>query len=184
MTLNTATGSVTLPTPDSHAADSETMFMLYGLVRYLKPSLIIEAGTYMGHAACTMACALRDAEVDGEIWTADVKDYGAQANVDQNDLSAFVHVFQGDFGAMLAGPLKDRKARLAFIDSGLVVDPQPMPVMTNLRHTHVQLALGHMVSGGVMVIDDCAGTWDGVEEIRQLGLYLFKGRGMAIVQRG
>lgn len=168
---------------DGHSADEETLMLLYGLVRYLKPALIVEAGTYKGHAALTMGLALRDGGIDGAVWTADVKDYGAVQGVLQNDLQDYVQCYLGDFTAMLNGPLKDRTFRFAFIDSGLVADHSDK-VAPDIRSLHASVAYDLLAAGGVMVVDDMASEWTGVDEIRKRATMTLKtGRGMVLVQR-
>ena len=174
---------LTMPEPDGHASDLGMLHLLYGLVMYVRPALIIEAGTYKGHAAATMALALRDSGTDGEVWTADVKDYGARGYIAANGLSTFVHYYDGDFEAMLAGPLKDRRWRFAFVDSGLIVNGDT-PAEEDMRQRHLAAAKQGLVTGGVIVVDDAASTgWNGAKALREeAGIYLANGRGVALVQ--
>jgi len=174
---------LTMPFMDGHAADSETLLMLYALVRYVRPALIVEAGTYRGHAACVMGAALRDGKIDGEVWSADVVDYGAAKSVEQNGLQDFVHIYHGDFGAMLEGPLKNRLWRMAFVDSGITVDQSQDTTPPDVRSGHVALAKSRLASGGLLIVDDMAGDWTGVEALRHdAAIYLSQGRGIVLDQ--
>ena len=175
-----------LPGLDSASAESGALHILYGLVLYLRPALIVEAGTYRGHASCVMGGALRDGGIDGEVWTADVEGYDATETVERNGLVDHVRLFHGDFVDMLDGPLGSRRPRIAFIDSGAVYaeDGQMLPCEPGLRIRHVRAALRAVAPRGLVVVDDASGQWDGVEGLRgQASLYLSQGRGLAIVQR-
>lgn len=173
-----------LPGLDGDACDMDTLHFLYGLVGYLRPSLIVEAGTYRGHGSSVMGEALRANKIDGEVWSADVEGYDAAQTVTQNDLQDYVTLYRGDFKAMLDGPLVHRKIRMAFVDSGRVVLNDGEKVADDVRSTHVWAAYERLAPGGVVVVDDMNGQWVGVEDIRQrASVYLTTGRGMAIVQR-
>jgi predicted O-methyltransferase YrrM len=172
---------ITIAASDGHSADPETLHLLYGLVRYMRPSLVVEAGTYQGHATCAMAGAMRDAEIEGEVWSADIEDYGAAKAVTENGLDEWVRLCHGDFGEMLSGSLARRKWRLAFVDSGLVVG-KDVTVPSNVRATHAMLAFNGLATRGLMMVDDAAGEWDGVESLRGNGIYLPTGRGLILVQ--
>lgn len=167
---------------DGHACDTDTLHLLYALVRYYKPSIIVEAGTYMGSAACVMGQAMKDLGLDGQVWTADIKDYGAAGVVEKNGLQDYVTIYQGDFLDMLNGHLMHHNFRMAFIDSGLTNDDTA--VMTNVRFTHAEAAFERLKKGGVLVVDDMTGQWDGVETIKgHAGINLLTGRGLSLVQK-
>ena len=168
-----------LPPLDGHAAEDATLHLLHGLVLLLRPALIVEAGTYKGHAACVMGKALRDSQTDGEVWTADVTDHGAQECVTRNGLGRWVHCYHGDFGDMLA-TLAGRTWRLAFIDSGPTFEVE---APQNIRTTHAQAAYDGLGPEGMMVIDDVWGEWIGVETWRARGFVIPGGRGVALVGR-
>ena len=171
-----------LPGLDGHSAEDATLYLLFGLVKSMRPSLIVEAGTYMGHATTIMAAAMREAGIDGELWSADPMDYGALKVVEQNGLTDFVHLYRGDFNEMLEGPLKDRSFRMAFIDSG---PSSTFQTADDIRHHHCEAARKRLKAGGLMIVDDASGQWVGVEEIRdQASLYLAPGRGLALIQNG
>lgn len=172
---------ISLPGLDGSSAEVPMLYILYGLVRQLKPSLIVEAGTYMGHATTIMAAALRDEKLDGEVWSADPVDYGAQKVLDDNGLSGYAKLYRGDFADMLNGPLAGRNARLAFIDSGPVHGS--IETLTSIRIMHFNAALNRVRSDGLLVVDDAVGDWVGVEHVRNLpGIYLPQGRGLKLVQ--
>lgn len=179
-----ASKELMMPVLDGHAADEPTLKLLYALVLLHRPALVVEAGTYQGHAAGVMGMAMRDAGIDGEVWTADIKDYGAWANMVDNQLTNIVTCFAGDFQDMLEGPLKGRKIRMAFIDSGLTVhttgDELYEPAV---RVRHTQVAVTNISPGGLIIVDDMSGDWVGVEEVRKrCNILLTHGRGLGLVQ--
>lgn len=171
--------ALVMPGLDGHAGAEETLGLLYWLVRIIRPALVVEAGTYMGHGACTMGRALKDAGVDGEVWSADTFDYGAQKSVEQNDLQDIVHLYRGDFCEMLE-KLAPRRMRFAFIDSGPTDQVGTAP---DIRLLHVEAGLKRMQSGGILVVDDASGQWTGVETIRMdASILMSQGRGLALYQ--
>lgn len=162
------------------------MHLLYSLVRYRKPTLIVEAGTYRGHATCAMALACKQNGV-GNVYSADIEDYRAADAIEANGLAEYVTLFHGDYGAMLE-QFNMRSIELAFIDSGPTVAPagETSPsVMSNIRFLHAEATGSRLAVGGMMVIDDMrTNEWYGAKELRETaGLYLNAGRGIAIVQR-
>lgn len=172
-----------LPSFDGDACDQETLHIVYAFTSYLKPALIVEAGTYRGHAACSMGSALRNGRIDGEVWTADIEGYDAAVSVAKNGLEAQIKLFRGDFTDMLDGPLKDRSIRMAFIDSGRVVI-DGIDVEQEIRSRHIQAVWPRLQVGGIMIVDDVNGNWKNVAGVRETAnILLTTGRGMAIVQR-
>ena len=62
---------------DGHSCEVECGELLWGLVRYLKPEIIVETGTYRGFAASCMALACRE-NARGHVWTIDYNEGQAQ----------------------------------------------------------------------------------------------------------
>lgn len=181
-------GKVSLPSFDGDGCDEATLVMLYAMVRYIRPALVIEAGTYRGAAACTTALAMKDGGIDGEIWTADVKGYDAEDIIRSNGMQDIVNLYRGDFVDMLNGPLLGRKARFAFIDSGKTVqlhgEEEDAGTPSNIRMTHLQAALKTLQIGGVVAVDDASGEWDHVDWVRaNAGVYIPNHRGLALFTR-
>ena len=172
---------LTLPALDSTAVDEAVLHVLYGLTAFLKPALVVEAGTYQGHSACIMGGALRGFDVDGEVWSADPVDFGAQAIVEQNDLGGIVKLYRGDFSEMLKTHLCHRQIRLAFIDSGPAngqtgTDP-------GMRFKHLEAVMPMMADGGLIVVDDTKGDWERVKDVRDMAtLNIMTRRGLSIIQ--
>lgn len=61
---------------DGTASEVEMGDLLYGLVRMLKPDLVVETGTYKGHSTWRIAEALHKNKM-GSVITCDIADYGA-----------------------------------------------------------------------------------------------------------
>jgi predicted O-methyltransferase YrrM len=59
-------------------SEVEVMEFLYGLVRLLKPALVVETGSYAGLTACTMAMACKDNR-QGKVVTCDVDSAAIEA---------------------------------------------------------------------------------------------------------
>lgn len=78
-------------------AEVETIEFLYGLVRLIKPRVVVETGTWHGHAACAMGEALR-ANGRGRLITLETDPESceiAQANIRTAKLSTLVEVVNG-----------------------------------------------------------------------------------------
>ncbi len=173
------------------ASEVAMLYWLYGLVFYMRPTLIVEAGTFEGHATIVMATALRDAKIPGLIYTADVDDYSVMPNCERNGVQDYVKPFWGDYCDLLDGPLAGRSIDLAFIDSGPCICKGEVPperlIEITMRSRHIKATLPRLAPNGVVVVDDMAAAddaWLGVKEFRDIaGLYLSAGRGMALLQR-
>jgi hypothetical protein len=167
--------------PDNTAAEPELLSLLFALVGYCRPAVIVEAGTYKGHATMAMAAALKHYKIRGRIWTADVQDYGQRDTVASNEMGHLVTCHIGDLEAMLerSGP-----PDFAFLDSGPTVDTTT-GVTTNhepgIRQRHFQAVRRVMAKGSLIVVDDTASEWIGREEIARAGITLLAGRGVTIV---
>lgn len=65
--------------PKDDSTDIGEKEFLYGLIRAIKPKVIVETGTHKGLTSCYMAAALKD-NGEGELYTADPFEWGAQGN--------------------------------------------------------------------------------------------------------
>lgn len=98
---------------DAAASEDEVGDFLYGLVRILKPKLVIETGCYLGYTSAKIAEAIKENEF-GRFETCDTQiSYVNAASAACNSWFASVHNCQG---IALIGSLDD--VDLAFIDSG------------------------------------------------------------------
>lgn len=66
--------------PQDDSADIGEKMFLYGLIRGINPSVVVETGTHRGKTSLYMAQALYDNEGDGHLHTADPFDWGARGN--------------------------------------------------------------------------------------------------------
>lgn len=51
--------------------EMESARLLYSLILLHRPNVVVETGTHQGYSATYVAAALRDAKIDGKIWTID-----------------------------------------------------------------------------------------------------------------
>ena len=172
---------VPIPGNDMTGAEAELLSLLYALVVYCRPHLIVEAGTYRGLGAVAMATAVRDHNMRAHVWTADVRDYGQAARMREHGVEHLVTCCQCDFTEMLTR--LPRVPDFAFVDSGAVVDEDG-----TLTNTEPALRLRHFQSltlapGGLIAVDDTASEWPGRDEIVKHGLTLPVGRGVTLVRR-
>ena len=95
--------SVECPNPklwsmyDGMATEMEVLQFLYALVQMLKPTVIVETGTYLGYGTAHLALAVKNNEV-GHVHTAE-PDPGIMSNarklLDRLRLSSYVSLFVG-----------------------------------------------------------------------------------------
>jgi len=160
-----------LPPLDSIATDPETLEFLQALVIYQHPTLIVEAGTYLGHFAILAARGVPDAIV----YTADTCPYEWPQFMEPN-----IRFYLGDFTEMLP-VLAPGTVDFAFIDSG---PPFKDAWENDVRLRHYEAVKPYMKAGGLIVSHDMNATdWSGAETIRaEAGLRLVGGRGITIRQ--
>jgi len=68
------TGSFLEPDGVTHTftnMEMESARFLYSLILLHRPKVVVETGTHQGYSATYVAAALRDARIDGKIWTID-----------------------------------------------------------------------------------------------------------------
>jgi len=171
------------PPFDSESVDIGLCHFLFGLVSLMKPRIVVEAGTYLGHSALVMARALRDAEPEGLVWTADVERYPEIDALLAQDVGSRIRFCEMDFAEMLRAHLAPRSVNLAFVDSGPV--PGKPGVPTTIRWDHYEAVKPYVAPQGIIVVDDVAKRdWAHCEDIRrEAKLVLPFARGVAIVQR-
>lgn len=160
---------------DTVASHPDTWDVLAMLVRALRPAVVVEAGTYRGHATFAMAEAMWSADIDGHIYTADVEDHDIWPTLDNAGLVDYVTYHHGRFEQMLEnvpGPIN-----IAFIDASEDATP-------DLRIRYVNAVVPRLAPHGVVVVDDATDDgWPGAEVLRKsCGLYLPLGHGLAIYQ--
>ena len=174
------------PPLDDTATDPETLEFLYHLIRYLKPRVIVESGTYMGHFTLVALAA----SPTSFLYTADPRQYytySAKEMAEQNGISTKRLVeFRGTFHEMLAEhPFLTEGVNLAFIDSGPpygdsdFVDPKE--ATHKIRWQDYQAVKNYMAYNGIIISHDMnACGWPGHKEILDEGILLPGGRGITM----
>lgn len=152
---------------DSCATDAASLGILFALIEYMKPRVVVEAGTYRGHFAVGAARILRGSRV----FTADIVRHETLPTL-PNLVS-----FRGDFVQMLDAEVQEFD--FAFVDSGPPPGSDP-----SIRLQHWRAAQARIDVGGIVVCHDTnALDWHGAEEIIESGVRLVGGRGLTIWQR-
>ncbi len=161
---------------DTTASHPETWGFLAEMVNATKAKVIVEAGTYRGHACLAMAEALWCAKQEGHIWSADIEDHHVGDVLEQTDLRDYVTLCLGDFKRMVEEYVTE-PIDLAFVDAS---DPDN----ALLRVETVAFLVPRMRKGGIIVVDDCANDeWPAAASLREYcNLYLPLGRGTCVFQ--
>jgi hypothetical protein len=150
---------------DNLASETELGEFLYGLVRMLKPALVVETGTYKGHTAFKLGRAVRD-NIYGKAVSCDIADQV----IERNNPPGLYPLFEFRLCSSLDLP-ELREADVVFSDSG---DHE-------IRKAEYQLTK----PGCVFVIHDCWGHTDkeplGQWVKDQGGLVFPAGRGFGIL---
>lgn len=147
-------------------ADNFSVLFLIGCAAMLDAKVIVEAGTYKGVFAGSLARAFPEATV----YTCDPEDYGVT-------FPANVRYFKGRFEDMLKeipGGID-----LAFIDAS---NPKTAECP---RLQYMVLALTRLRAGGIVAVDDTAAVdWPYVNTIRSMGHLVFPGHhGLTVIQK-
>ena len=160
---------------DTVSSHPELWDFLAVLVEATDAQLVVEAGTYRGHATFAMAEAMRQRGKGGHIYTSDVQDHGVVDVLDAVGLTS-VSFVQTRFEHMVNA--LDGEIDLAFIDASEIETP-------SLRIDYVNLLVPRMRSRGVIVVDDCADdAWPGAKILRDAcSMYLPLGRGTTVFQK-
>jgi predicted O-methyltransferase YrrM len=178
-TLRTFHGVLT--ETDEMASTSETVDLVSMLVNFVKPAVVVEAGTYRGHLTLAVANVLRITE-HGKIWSADTEDNFSPTLAciaDQHpNIAERIVFYQGDFLDMLRDiPEVD----FGYIDASSQENP-------HLRLDHANAVYDKLSPNGLIVVDDTASPdWGDARTFRQWadrdGLHLWANRGLTILQK-
>jgi predicted O-methyltransferase YrrM len=165
-----------LPVWDQEASAPEQVELLCALIRCQRPEILVEAGTYRGHAAYHIGKVLQSLDF-GHLHTADPVPNGQMAT-----LSGFKRVtfYPRDFLKVLEGiPAVD----FAYIDAS----DHSKPGGAGLRWLHFEAVRAKLRPGGIICVDDTAADdWnDGegglsVHRIRDLCLNFTFLRGLSV----
>jgi predicted O-methyltransferase YrrM len=160
---------------DSTASHPDMWDFLASLVLATNAKVIVEAGTYKGHATFAMAESLALAKREGMIYTADVVDHDIGEVLQEAGLSRFVQFYEMRFEEMLKDI--DEPIDLAFVDASETENAR-------LRLDYVELLIPKLSPNGVIVVDDSTDDeWPGAKALRDACcLYLPVGRGITLFQ--
>ena len=155
--------------------ETETLHFLYGLLKYMQPKVIVEAGTCRGD----FTVLARHACPEAEIYTADIFKHKWIA-----DLENLAMFFLGDFAKMLQEQLTDREIDFAFIDSGPPPTLLPPQLEVGVRSRHYYAVKPYMRVGGIIAVHDTEKTdWSGAFSIiEDADIRLNRGRGLSLRQ--
>lgn len=157
---------------DTVATDKESLNFLFGLLNYIKPKVIVEAGTYKGHFAVGAARLLPDSH----IYTADIN-----VHADLPELPNLTF-YRGDFVDMLNE--YQLGFDFAFIDSGPPPNVFEDPDIRTIRSQHWEVAkkLAHVY--GLLVCHDMVqNSWHGGIEIAGESVRLWGGCGLSLWEK-
>lgn len=142
---------------DTQSTEDEYLHLLYTLVYCLKPTNILETGSFKGYGTCMMAKALarnREREVpedwkpEGQIWAIEKEPKAAEwtrAMLRQNNLAGWATIFESDSVEFLSTATLNFSFDFAFFDS-----------LLSLRCKELALCLdrGFLKSGAFFAIHD------------------------------
>jgi predicted O-methyltransferase YrrM len=169
---------VPFPPLDLTATDVGSLVLLGSLCFYTEARIIVEAGTYRGHAAILMARAAIRCRSDYQLYTADPYNWGQVEAIAATGIPG-ISVFLEDFEETLARVTEP--IDFAFIDSG-PAGGQPVP--SDIRWTHYNAVKPKMRPGGLVVVHDTLATdWSHRNDIAaEATIVLPFGRGLTIYQ--
>lgn len=165
---------------DEMASEPASVDLLCMLTAFIRPMVVVEAGTYAGHAALAMANVLRHVNPEGKVYTSDVVDsVSGLLKKSAAFLAPYVEFYHGDFVDMLH--TVPGEIDLAYIDASDAREP-------NLRMRHASAVWPRMRPGGLVLVDDTESKdWAGAKVFRDWakcgGLHLTQQRGLTIIQR-
>ncbi len=153
----------------------KTLHFLYGLLHYLQPAVIVEAGTCRGD----FTILARHACPEATIYTADI--FKHKWIDDLSNIAAFFH---GDFEKMLQEYLQGIEIDFAFIDSGPPPHLLPPQFEAGVRQRHYNVVMPYMAKGGVVAVHDTGTTdWKGAQTIiDDADMHFNSGRGLVLKQ--
>lgn len=159
---------------DYEASDPANVDLACMLVNFIRPKVVVEAGTYKGHFAFAVANILRQYG-EGKVYTADPTDRVTALFDLVPFLLPHLHYHQGDFLEML----KDVPDPIdfAYIDASSKENPR-------MRMEHMKTVYPRLNDGGLILIDDTEGDWDDAWRFRdRADIHLGQHRGLTIIQR-
>ena len=165
----------TVDAKEGGGTETETLHFLYGLLHYMQPKVIVEAGTcrgdftIMAHTACPDA-GIHTADIFKHKWIDDLEEYG--------------RFFKGDFEKMLQESFRGVEIDFAFIDSGPPPILLPPQHEAGVRIRHYNAVLLYMRTGGIIATHDTGKTdWTGAASIvADASIHLNCGRGLSLRQ--
>jgi len=98
------------------AVELEVGEFLHGIVRMLKPDVIVETGTHKGFCALMMAKALEQ-NGDGHLHTVDLTDHGVKAMFERFKVSQRVTFYKARSTDVLQSMPKNRKLDFLWLDA-------------------------------------------------------------------
>lgn len=167
-----------LPEIDEMASAPATIDLLAMLTSFMQPKVVVEAGTYRGHAALAVANVMR-AYDSGHLYTADVYDNFSATLADIPILQPYITWWHGDYLAMLEQV--PGEIDLAYIDAS---DPND----SNLRLEHAGRTYARLAPGGLLLADDTGSPdWREAKLFRvwaqSSGIHLTQRRGLTFIQK-
>ena len=125
------------PAWDRMAIDQGVPYLLGALVSALQPRIVVEAGTYKGHAALSIASTLK-AIKRGHLHTADPIEQNVTALFQKNDLTEYATYHLATYEDMLERVAPYGGVDLAFVDASGSPEDRTM----RMRHpNHDETAL-------------------------------------------
>lgn len=169
-----------LPFPTAWAVETGTSFLLYALVRRLRPRIVIEMGVGNGHSSYYILRALQ-ANGDGRLYSFDiVKEAGTLLSDDERRLWEFRLVHRQREARSLEAHLADLpRADLCFHDAGHGYLAQ---------YLEFARLYEHLAEGGTLVLDDVDASYGLIDFCRLSGKQpeiLLDGRkAVGVISRG
>lgn len=155
------------------ATDHASLRFLFGLLTFIRPRVIVEAGTYRGDFTL-VAAKLAEAWA-GEVYTADTIHYSELPDMPN------LTYFHGDYGDML--PSVEGEIEFAFVDSG---PPCLDEFDYGIRKRHYLATKKALKIGGIIAVHDtnkCSDWSYGEEIVEEAGVILRGGCGLTLWQK-
>lgn len=106
---------------NGYAVELECAEFLWGLVRYLKPKIVVETGTYYGFGTASMALACKENNL-GHVWSIEINDGMAQEawkHINNLKLQEWCDVVSGDsLSDKLLDCLSGKQIDMLLVDGG------------------------------------------------------------------
>lgn len=150
------------------ASGSEFLEWLSTYLIWVRPGIVVEAGTFQGHFALVAAKTAQLHSIPMKIWTADVSDFGVAQRITEFELAEYITALQCDFERMLDEHIGIASVELAYIDSG---PTDGVETSDDIRWKHLQAVMPYMKRGGLIIVDDTHATakWERKNDIKSLG---------------